>query len=161
MNYIHNKDPPIVHRDLKPQNILLDTFKQVKIADLGLSRKMGNSANTMRLEDTELFAGTIRYMAPELFDEEPSCSRATDVWSFACILHQLFTNELPWQNLELAGVQRRLVLKQPFPVAEGLPEDVSALVVKCTDLDPRARPKFNYIIGALEVMSGVPQSLPL
>lgn len=161
MNYIHNKDPPIVHRDLKPQNILLDFFMQVKVADLGLSRTMGTSANTMRLEDTELFAGTIRYMAPELFDEEPSCSRATDVWSFGCILHQLLTNEAPWQNIELAGVQRRLVLKQPFPLDEGLSNDFKALIRSCTDLDPRARPRFNQIIGSLEVLSGVPNSLPM
>jgi len=162
MNYIHNKDPPIVHRDLKPQNILLDTFMQVKVADLGLSRSMGgNSANTMRLEDTELFAGTIRYMAPELFDEEPSCSRATDVWSFGCILHQLFTNELPWHNLELSAVQRRLVLKQPFPIREDLPEDWKALVRRCTDLDPRSRPRFNQIMSSLEELAGVPQSLPM
>ena len=93
MNFIHNKNPPIIHRDLKPQNILLDRFNQVKIADFGLSRqtKASATAMTFKLESTEIFTGTVRYMAPELYDENPQCSRATDIWAFGCILLFLFT----------------------------------------------------------------------
>lgn len=37
MHYMHSAD--IIHRDLKPENILINKKCNVKIADLGLSRK--------------------------------------------------------------------------------------------------------------------------
>lgn len=79
MNYIHSKRVPIVHRDLKPSNILLDSSNQVKIGDLGLARAISKCSGTEKLEQTQIFAGTIQYMAPELYDENPQCTRATDV----------------------------------------------------------------------------------
>lgn len=37
---LHSQD--IIHRDLKPANIYLDHDNIIKIADLGLSRKINN-----------------------------------------------------------------------------------------------------------------------
>ena len=159
MAFIHSKTPPIIHRDLKPQNILLDRYKQVKICDLGLSRSIaGSAANTLRLESTELFAGTIRYMAPEHFDDSPIISRGTDVWAFGCILSQLFTGKAPWSGLELPAVQRRLLLKTEFPLEEDLDPEVKSLIAACCSIQTAVRPKFAEIITKLEAIIGVPSS---
>lgn len=159
MAFIHSKTPPIIHRDLKPQNILLDRYKQVKICDLGLSRSIaGSAANTLRLESTELFAGTIRYMAPEHFDDNPIISRGTDVWAFGCILSQLFTGKAPWSGLELPAVQRRLLLKTEFPLEEDLDPQVKSLIAACCSIQTAVRPKFAEIITQLEAIIGLPSS---
>ena len=159
MAFIHSKNPPIIHRDLKPQNILLDRYKQVKICDLGLSRSVAASAaNTFRLESTELFAGTVRYMAPEHFDDNPVISRGTDVWAFGCILSQLFSGKAPWSGLELPAVQRRLLMKTEFPLEKDLDPQVKSLVAACCSLQTAARPKFAEIITKLEAIIGVPSS---
>lgn len=158
MSFIHNKRPPIVHRDLKPQNILLDKFKQVKIADLGLSRSAEIVANTARLESTEVFAGTIRYMAPELYDEQPECHRATDVWAYGCLLLHLFTGKEPWDGLELTVVQRRLVLKMPIPIDESIEPGWASLIEKCCNIESDKRPRFSDIKQEILILMGTTSS---
>ncbi|CAG9323139.1 unnamed protein product [Blepharisma stoltei] len=158
MNYIHNKKPPIVHRDLKPQNILLDQFNQVKIGDLGLSRTIEQVANTNSIENTQICQGTIRYMAPELYEDHPACSTKTDIWAYGCVLYQLFTGLQPWSGLDLLGVQRRLVLKYPFEVSEEMPEPLKELILKCCTVDPISRPRFKEIRLNLYAIMGIQPS---
>lgn len=102
-------------------------------------------AHTARLEKTDIYAGTIRYMAPELYDDNPECTRATDVWAFGCLMLHLFSLQEPWQGLELTGVQRRLIMKTPLPIYDNVPEPISEIIQKCCQIDPRQRPKFGDI----------------
>lgn len=156
--YIHSKSPPIVHRDIKPQNILLDEFKQVKIADLGLSRAIEKVSNTEKINSTRVCAGTTRYMAPELYYEEPLCSRPTDVWAYGCVLLHLFTESVPWTGLEIVAVQRRLILKQPLVIEDSLEEPIKEIVELCCKIDPEERIGFQEIRIRLLAILGVQNS---
>ena len=51
----------VIHRDIKPQNIRRDKLGIVKIFDFGLAREIGKD------DKTKSIAGTLGYMAPELF----------------------------------------------------------------------------------------------
>lgn len=157
IHYIHSKSPPIVHRDIKPQNILLDQFGQVKIADLGLSRAIEKVSNTEKVNSTRICAGTIRYMAPELYYEEPVCNRATDVWAFGCVLIHLFSENVPWTGLDLVAVQRRLILRQPL-TCENVEPSLATLINSCCNIDPEARVTFIEIRSHLLDMLGVSNS---
>ncbi|OMJ68514.1 hypothetical protein SteCoe_34007 [Stentor coeruleus] len=158
ISYIHSKTPPIVHRDIKPQNILLDEYNQVKIADLGLSRAIEKVSNTEKINSTRVCAGTIRYMAPELYYEIPMCSRATDVWAYGCVLLHMFTGQPPWNGLELIAVQRRLILNEEFIINENLDPDIEILVKKCCTRDPDERISFKDIRKIILDLLGVQNS---
>ena len=160
MAFIHSKNPPIVHRDLKPQNILLDSFLQVKIGDLGLSRTIQQCAQSFKLESTQVCAGTVRYMAPELYEEEPICTIESDIWAFGCVLFQLFTGLEPWSGLELTAVQRRLVLRYPFEMPQSFFQPVKELIQSCCNLDRKQRPSFKAIRKALQEAMGIQSSQP-
>ena len=68
--YLHGQRPAIIHRDVKPSNILIADDGRVKLADFGLGRLFpGSNANDMYTMTGT--TGTYRYMAPEVFREEP------------------------------------------------------------------------------------------
>ena len=76
--YCHRKN--IIHRDIKPQNLFMTETKEVKIGDFGISfqRKKG--------EVNTLFQGTIKYMAPEMFDRTGYDSKI-DVYALGVTFH--------------------------------------------------------------------------
>lgn len=59
LNYLHSKK--IVHRDVKTENMLLDSRRNLKIADFGVARVEAQNPRDMTGE-----TGTLGYMAPEV-----------------------------------------------------------------------------------------------
>src|SRR5262249_58967388 len=53
----------IIHRDIKPENILLTRKGEVKVADFGLARVLGDQP--LNLTQSGVTLGTPLYMSPE------------------------------------------------------------------------------------------------
>ncbi|KAJ2983497.1 hypothetical protein NQ176_g656 [Zarea fungicola] len=84
--YMHDKG--FTHRDLKPDNILIQANGPTvvaKIADVGLAKHAGD-------RNMHTYAGTLLYMAPELWDTKEGYTNAVDLWSFGMIAMELLTN---------------------------------------------------------------------
>merc|ERR1712130_764110 len=89
MKFIHSKN--VIHRDLKSHNLLINSEWKTKIADFGISTV--NPTFTRRMT----CVGTPIYMAPEVLQKENYSARA-DVYSFAIVLSELFTNRQPYSQ---------------------------------------------------------------
>lgn len=74
----------ILHRDLKPNNLLLSPDGELKIADFGLARAMGNPN-----EDLTSNVVTRWYRAPELLFGAKHYVEAVDMWSVGIIFAEL------------------------------------------------------------------------
>ncbi|KJZ76050.1 Serine kinase ppk23 [Hirsutella minnesotensis 3608] len=85
--YLH--DNWILHRDLKTSNLLLNNRGQLKIADFGMARYVGEPPPP-RL--TQLVV-TLWYRAPELLLGAKTYGAAVDMWSVGCIFGELITRE--------------------------------------------------------------------
>jgi serine/threonine protein kinase len=83
LNYIHNKK--ICHRDIKPQNILLDPqTNRIYICDFG-------SAKLLKRDESNVSYICSRfYRAPELLLGNEYYTTSIDIWSFGCVLAELF-----------------------------------------------------------------------
>jgi predicted Ser/Thr protein kinase len=116
-------DQGIVHRDIKPENILLDKRGQVKIADFGLAKLMGQGGRSMPGEPgstewpgatgglpasaaaagaatSEKVMGTPDYMAPEQVDHPKDVDHRADIYSLGVVFYQMLTGELPRGRFE-------------------------------------------------------------
>lgn len=73
----------VIHRDLKPSNILLPDGGQpvIKVCDLGLA--------TLMTEQEAMSLGSVRYMAPELFDPQASVTGQADLYAVGMIAYEM------------------------------------------------------------------------
>ncbi|KAI0104183.1 Pkinase-domain-containing protein [Nemania sp. FL0031] len=91
--YLH--DHWILHRDLKTSNLLLNNRGQLKIADFGMARYVGDPPPQL----TQLVV-TLWYRAPELLLGTKTYGAPVDMWSVGCIFGEILTREplLPGKN---------------------------------------------------------------
>ena len=149
MKHLHEKGG-LVHRDLKSPNVMLNSQKQLKIVDFGLTMA-GANRNEATAE-----VGTLRWMAPEVMSHNPY-SYSADVYSFAVILWELLTKDVPWRPLQIEGRLPPMSMfravkedhKRPA-IPEGTPWSIHELIVQCWHPDPEKRPAFGDILHQLE-----------
>jgi len=80
----------ILHRDLKPQNLLIDKWDNLKLADFGLARAFGIPMRTYTHEVVTLW-----YRAPEVLLGSRHYSTAIDMWSVGCIFAEMAMQGAP------------------------------------------------------------------
>lgn len=125
-------DLGIVHGDLKPGNVLVDAAGVPHVLDLGLARleleaRLERSlAQSVVSVDGRSIAGTLDFMAPELFQGEKP-GTAADVYSLGVVLHHLLTGRPP-----AFGVS-------PSALNPYLPPRLEDLLRRMLHHDPRAR----------------------
>ncbi|KAL0640409.1 hypothetical protein Q9L58_000376 [Maublancomyces gigas] len=78
----------IVHRDLKTSNLLMNNRGQIKVADFGLARYLGEPTPPL----TQLVV-TLWYRSPELLLGGKEYGTEVDMWSIGCIFGELLLKE--------------------------------------------------------------------
>jgi NIMA (never in mitosis gene a)-related kinase len=108
LDFLHKRG--VIHFDLKPKNIFLDLIERIKLGDLGIAR------NLQSLTNTSVFKGTIPYMSPEVINEEEGVDSKTDIWSFGCVLYEMITLEVLFNEKALRSVMNSILEKKiEFP----------------------------------------------
>ncbi|KIK35701.1 hypothetical protein CY34DRAFT_32641, partial [Suillus luteus UH-Slu-Lm8-n1] len=97
LQYLHDKD--IVHGDLTATNVLVSGDGRLCLADYGLSMILAESGNPTF---NSCHGGNVRWMPPEAIqlgdagEEENKPTKAWDIYSFGCIMMQVFTGNQPY-----------------------------------------------------------------
>ncbi|MBI5478323.1 MAG: protein kinase, partial [Deltaproteobacteria bacterium] len=143
----------LVHRDISPANVLLSFEGEVKLADFGIAKVLGDDCQT----EAGALKGKVAYMSPEQASGMPVDQRS-DIFSFGVLLHVLFTGEHPFAGggaLEILERVRRAEIAPPRRAGEPLPEDVLAIVTRCLARRPEDRfASAADLLRALEAFAG-------
>ena len=131
----------IIHRDIKPANIFISETEDFKLGDFGVARIASASTGASTR------AGTVNYMAPEVFRGEKYTSNV-DIYSLGLVMYQLLNNNrmplyppypqpITLSSRERAQAQRLSGAALPPPAnAEGR---LAEIVLKACAPDPAQR----------------------
>jgi serine/threonine protein kinase/WD40 repeat protein len=132
--YAHKQG--ILHRDVKPSNLLLDAAGTVWITDFGLAK----AEDSDDLTQTGDLVGTLRYMAPERFQEQSD--RRSDVYGLGITLYELLTLRPAFEDANRARLIERVTHDEPprpRKLDVHIPRDLETIVLKAIAKDPAAR----------------------
>ncbi len=143
----------IIHRDLKPSNIIIAEGLHPKIADFGVAASTTGQ--------TSMMLGTTKYMAPELYGDDPVDGRA-DMYSLGFMMYELLVGRPKFEEAFSDVVRDRHSetlrwmkwhgnknLSAP-PVRElnpDVPEGLAHIVMKMIKKDPRERFESMEMLG--------------
>jgi tetratricopeptide (TPR) repeat protein len=140
LSYLHRRG--IIHRDLKPANVMV-TDGQAKVLDFGLSMTREQIS-----QGSDIIAGTVAYIAPELFYGMPPSERS-DLYAIGVIAYELFTGE----RLFVADNTQALIdqITHDIPDTRAIANQaVSSVVARLLSKDPADRyPDADQAIMAL------------
>ena len=130
----------IVHRDIKPQNIFVSASGDYKLGDFGIAKTVEKTMGGTKI-------GTYKYMAPEVYNNQPYGS-AADIYSLGLVLYWLLNERrMPFMPLPPAKIlagqdeaarQRRLSGEPLLTPAHGSTE-LKRIVLKACAYDPKER----------------------
>ncbi|MBK9031828.1 MAG: serine/threonine protein kinase [Myxococcales bacterium] len=83
----------VYHRGLKPEQLLIDGYGNVKVADFGFSRVVERDHAVIR--QVYVGMGNVAYMAPELYADPMGAGAQTDIYALGIIFYELLTRKLP------------------------------------------------------------------
>jgi ankyrin repeat protein len=136
--FLHHEN--ILHRDMKSLNVLIDNQLRAKLSDFGLAKLKENSLTSVKGSP----AGTILWMAPELFKPRALCTKGSDVYSLGVTLWELASGKIP-------SVQGRTNEESD---AEKIPSDtppaIAKLITFCWDAQVEKRPTANRAVEILK-----------
>jgi WD40 repeat protein/serine/threonine protein kinase len=134
LEYAHQQG--VLHRDIKPGNLLLDVHGNVWITDFGLAK----STDQENLTTSGDVMGTLRYMAPEVFNGQHD--PRSEVCALGLTLYELLALKPAFDESDRHRLIRQVTTAEPPRLDRlnpAIPRDLVTIVHKAIDRDPARR----------------------
>lgn len=135
LEFLNNSN--LVHRDVKPSNIFLTKWGGYKLGDFSAATKLGDQQEIDQI-------GTLRFMAPEVYNEKPFSSNI-DTYSLGIVLYELLNgNRMPFESKHPSPEDRESALHKrysgkPLPKIPGVDKPLQAVVLRACAFKPEDR----------------------
>jgi serine/threonine protein kinase len=101
----------LIHRDVKPKNLMITKAGDVKLADMGLAREMGDDATAMA--EAGRAYGTPYYISPEQIRGEIDIDARADIYGLGATFYHMVTGRVPFEGTTPSAVMHKH-LKEPL-----------------------------------------------
>ncbi|WVR04282.1 hypothetical protein IAU60_001282 [Kwoniella sp. DSM 27419] len=122
----------IVHRDLKPENLFLDSRRNIKIGDFGLSNLMTDG------DFLKTSCGSPNYAAPEVISGKLYSGPEIDVWSAGVIMYVLLCGKLPFDDEHIPTLFKKIE-NGVFHIPSHVSDPARHLLKRMLEVDPLKR----------------------
>lgn len=137
----HAHDQGLIHRDVKPKNLMLTKSGDVKLADMGLAREMGDYV-TATAEAGRAY-GTPYYISPEQIRGEINIDARADIYGLGATYYHMVTGRVPFDGTTPSAVMHKH-LKEPLIPADHLNKSLSAGVGEIIEVMMAKNPEDRY-----------------
>ena len=130
----------IIHRDIKPQNIFVSAYGDYKLGDFGIAKTVEKTMGGTKI-------GTYKYMAPEVYNNQPYGTTA-DIYSLGLVLYWLLNEKrmpflpLPPEKLRVGmeeEARNRRLSGEKLPEPAHGSDKLKQVVLKACAYDPKDR----------------------
>ncbi|PWA22045.1 hypothetical protein CCH79_00010263, partial [Gambusia affinis] len=145
MAFLHTLEPMVPRHHLNSKSIMIDEdlTARISMADVKFSFQCPGRMYSPA------------WVAPEALQKKPEeiNRRSADMWSFAILLWELVTREVPFADLSNMEIGMKISLEGLRPtIPPGISPQICKLMKICMNEDPAKRPKFDMIVPILEKM---------
>ena len=148
LHYLHTLNPPLMHRDLDTNNIVLTANLVAKITDFAVMKVVSplSSDNLIKVP------GTVNFMPPEVYEDDPHYGLPLDVFSFGCVICHVATQKWPTPlPLSIADAKSREkvtiseVERRKHCIDQISDRSLTSVVIACLDNDQKRRPPISVV----------------
>ncbi|KAK8839441.1 hypothetical protein M9Y10_031794 [Tritrichomonas musculus] len=138
LSYCHSQK--IAHRDIKPDNIFLDNYDHVKLADFGLSKYFEPNKTSNEK------CGSLMYSSPEMINQIPFDPFRADIWSLGITFFYMATGKFPFSAKTYDDLLRLVKFGQINFSNVEINLSIKSLIQKMTSKNPKFRPTVDEIL---------------
>ncbi len=129
----------MTHRDIKPANLLLTRKGEVKIADLGLMKRIPPDAANPRLTAENTILGTPLYLSPEQAEGYADLDIRSDLYSLGVVLYEMLAGQPPFNQKSAMAILMAHLVSPPPPPSQFRPDVPRELEQVCLKLLAKKR----------------------
>lgn len=152
----------IIHRDVKPANVIVTPEGEVKLMDLGISKRMGEDEDEgeggAEVTQAGVLVGSPLYISPEQARGDKDLDFRTDIYSLGASLFHLLAGRPPFvadSSMAVVAMHLSAPLPDPAIFKPGLPHEVAPLLKKMMAKSKAERhASYGELIDELEVLLG-------
>jgi len=108
----------VVHCDIKPDNLMLTEDGDVRLADLGIARRVREGRKIV--QDDGVY-GSPHYMAPEQAKGQPIDNRV-DIYALGCSFYRMLAGRTPFSGDDARQIMEKQVYEVPTSLREAVPD---------------------------------------